>query len=37
VSFGQTVCLPINPKCQTCPVKSVCRYYREKAGKIRMN
>jgi endonuclease III len=34
VSFGQTVCLPINPRCQTCPVKSECRYYREK---IRMN
>ena len=33
VSFGQTVCLPINPRCQTCPVKSICRYYREKKEK----
>ena len=33
VSFGQTVCLPINPRCQACPVKSICQYYREKARK----
>jgi len=29
VSFGQTVCLPIGPKCKICPVKIVCKYYRE--------
>jgi len=29
VSFGQTVCLPVNPRCSICPVKIVCKYYKE--------
>ncbi len=33
VSFGQTVCLPINPRCQTCPVKSICRVLPRKKRK----
>jgi len=28
VSYGQTVCLPRNPKCGECKVKQYCRYYR---------
>jgi endonuclease III len=28
VSFGQSVCLPINPRCPICPVKGMCKYYR---------
>jgi len=24
VSFGQTICLPRNPKCEVCPVESYC-------------
>jgi endonuclease III len=25
VSFGQNVCVPISPKCSTCPVSALCR------------
>jgi endonuclease III len=36
VSFGQTVCLPIRPRCESCDVKKFCQYYRttvrEKSG-----
>jgi endonuclease III len=28
VSFGQTVCLPIRPRCKICPVKTMCKYYK---------
>jgi endonuclease III len=28
VSFGQTICIPIRPRCQICPVKKTCKYYR---------
>jgi len=24
VAFGQTICTPINPKCEICPVKNIC-------------
>ncbi len=35
VSFGQTVCLPVRPRCQTCPVRPLCKYYRENVrGKL---
>ena len=27
VSFGQTVCRPIGPKCKTCSVNSLCNYF----------
>ena len=26
VSFGQTICLPRKPKCETCPVAKLCDY-----------
>ena len=28
VGFGQTVCLPRNPKCYVCPLRDVCAHYR---------
>jgi len=37
VSFGQTVCLPIRPRCSICPVKNMCAYYKEKVRKINPN
>lgn len=27
VGFGQTTCLPRNPKCETCSVRQICDYY----------
>lgn len=27
VSFGQTVCLPRNPRCSVCSLRSICDYY----------
>lgn len=29
VKHGQTICKPISPKCEICPVKTYCRYYLE--------
>lgn len=29
VRFGQEICRPINPKCSECPIKEVCKYYKE--------
>lgn len=29
VSYGQTVCLPRNPKCGECKIRKYCRYYRK--------
>jgi endonuclease III len=35
VEFGKTVCLPVGPKCQICPVKRLCKYYRlNSTGKV---
>lgn len=28
VTFGQTVCLPRNPKCSSCPLRKICDYYK---------
>ncbi len=28
VSFGQNTCRPINPKCDICPVKNYCKYFK---------
>jgi endonuclease III len=28
VSFGQSTCRPLNPKCQICPVRKLCNYYK---------
>lgn len=30
VGFGQTICVPKNPKCNECPVNSFCSFYNEK-------
>jgi len=30
VKFGQNICLPVNPKCNECPVKKYCEYYKKK-------
>lgn len=27
VSYGQTVCIPRNPKCSICKIRDYCRYY----------
>ncbi len=32
VMFGRTICRPVAPKCQICPIKDYCRYYKEKVG-----
>ena len=29
VQFGQNICRPVGPKCNICPVKKYCRYYKE--------
>ena len=30
VSFGQSVCLPVSPKCESCPARNLCNYYSAK-------
>jgi len=30
VMFGRIICKPIGPKCETCPIKNYCEYYRKK-------
>ena len=37
VRFGQTVCKPIGPKCQTCSLTGVCKYYKQVVSKRRAN
>jgi len=32
VMFGRTICKPVAPKCQNCPIKNCCKYYKEKVG-----
>ena len=29
VQFGQNICMPRNPKCDTCPISKYCKYYKE--------
>ena len=29
VQFGQTICRPVHPKCEECPLTDLCDYYRE--------
>lgn len=29
VRFGQTICRPITPKCDNCPVNCLCKFYRK--------
>ena len=33
VAFGQTICKPIKPKCNICPIKEYCCYYKENGRK----
>jgi endonuclease III len=33
VRFGQTVCLPLGPRCNICRLRTDCRYYREVVSK----
>ena len=28
VAFGQTICRPLRPKCEQCPINRYCRYYK---------
>ncbi len=30
VRFGQNVCLPLKPRCETCPIRDVCDYFNRK-------
>lgn len=30
VEFGRTICLPIRPKCEACPLNSDCEYFLQK-------
>ncbi len=30
VALGQTLCFANNPKCEKCPIKSYCKYYKER-------
>ncbi len=30
VEFGRTICLPIKPKCEVCPLNSDCEYFLQK-------
>jgi endonuclease-3 len=30
VGFGQTICQPKNPSCETCPLKELCEFYRKR-------
>ncbi len=30
VMFGRTICKPVSPKCDECPVKDYCDYYKNK-------
>jgi endonuclease III len=34
VSFGQTICRPVGPKCPICPVKRLCKYYKGTVRKL---
>ena len=29
VMFGRTICKPVGPKCDVCPVRHYCKYYKE--------
>ncbi len=35
VMFGQTVCKPIGPRCETCSLNPTCKYYRQVVSKAR--
>jgi endonuclease-3 len=29
VRFGQEICKPVNPRCRECPLKKICKHYKE--------
>ena len=29
VMFGRTICRPVAPRCEICPIKKYCKYYKE--------
>jgi endonuclease III len=31
VQFGQLICRPLNPRCNQCPIRNSCKYYKEKS------
>lgn len=33
VQFGQTICKPISPQCEICPLTDNCKYYKENGDK----
>jgi len=33
VAFGQTICKPISPKCEECPIRDLCPVYKENISK----
>jgi endonuclease-3 len=33
VIHGQTICRPVNPRCDVCPIKKYCDYYRSEYSK----
>jgi len=33
VMFGRTICRPVAPKCEECPVKELCQYYEKNKKK----
>lgn len=32
VRYGQTICLPVKPKCDLCNLKNICKFYRSTNG-----
>jgi endonuclease-3 len=34
VTFGKTICRPISPKCNECPVSDLCKYYKNLKVKL---
>ena len=32
VMFGRTICRPLKPRCNLCPVRDFCQYYKKKVG-----
>jgi endonuclease-3 len=34
VTYGQTICLPIRPKCKLCRIKDICKFYQSRGNTI---
>jgi endonuclease-3 len=37
VTYGQTICLPIRPKCKLCRIKGICKFYQNRGNTIDEN